>query len=390
MFAAIPPLMLVAIISCATVERRVRVPVLSGEPLEIRHVRVLLGLSTETQPIDISSEGEVFVYSGEIVPQLQEEASLDGAQVGLSRRGHITTGGVDWGLPAIVIMPREGESILVGSTVYPGYLVLSKRGKAVQVVNWVKMEPYVAGVVSSEVPAYFSRASCEAQAVAARTYALAEMRRRRLLLYDVTDDQSSQVYRGSSGTRSYGVQAARRTRGVVMVYDWKFLNAFYFSTCGGHTAPASQLSGAPRIEPFEGVECDYCKDSPKYKWAKTMPVAEVEEALAVAGYVSGSLQDIKVAGTTKGGWADLVEVVSTEGSRRLSGNAFRRLLGTSSFYSSKFDIRRSGDEFIIQGRGYGHGVGMCQWGAHGLGRAGRTYAEILRYYYSGAELVKIY
>jgi len=382
--------MLLAVISCATVERRVQVPVLSGRPVAVRHVRVLVGLSTDTQPLFIGADAEVLVYSGEREPRPLGRLALENARISLSRRGTVITGERDWGRPAVVLMPAGGGHLKIGSTVYPGYMVLMKRGSAVQAVNWVEMEQYVAGVVSCEVPRRFSRSAIEAQAVAARSYALAQMRLRHLLSYDLKDDQSSQVYRGLSGTRSYGVQAAARTRGVVLIHDWKFLSAFYFSTCGGHTAPAAQLPGAPPIKPFECVECDYCRHSPRYKWAVTMPVADVEKALAAAGYVSGSLQDVRVAERTKGGWVDLVEIVSSEGSRRLSGNAFRRLVGTGNLYSSKFDVRKSGDEFVIQGRGYGHGVGMCQWGADGLGRLGRNYAEILRYYYRGAEIVKIY
>jgi stage II sporulation protein D len=121
-----------------------------------------------------------------------------------------------------------------------------------------------------------------------------------------------------------------------------------------------------------------------------MTLDEVELALARAGYVSGKLEDIRIISTVKGGWIDTVEIVSSGGKRRLSGAAFRRLVGNGRLYSANFQIRKSGDGFVIQGKGYGHGVGMCQYGADGLGRMGRNYREILMHYYPGADLVKIY
>lgn len=380
--------MLVGIISCATVERRVQVPRLSGAPLKIRKVRVLVGVSTATSAVYLGADGPATFYSGGLA--LLAPVDLRKTPVSLSRRGSIVLGDKDTGEPVVIVVPAKGNSITVGEKRYGGYLVLMKRADAVNVINWVDMEDYIAGVVSCEMPRYFNHAALEAQAVAARTYALAHMRQKHLEPYDVRDDQSSQVYDGVSGTRDYGRRAAQSTAGVVLVYDWKFLEAFYFSTCGGHTADASQMPNAPRIRPFSGVECDYCRDSKRYKWVKTIPVAEVEQALARGGYVSGSLQDVLVASTAQGGWVDVVEVVSTGARTRIAGNVFRRLLGTSDFYSAKFEIRRSGDEFVIQGRGFGHGVGMCQWGAYGLARHGRNYAEILKYYYPGVELVKVY
>ncbi|MHC4712721.1 MAG: SpoIID/LytB domain-containing protein [Planctomycetota bacterium] len=371
-----------------TVPRRVEVPRLAGEPLDIRRVRVLVDVSTATSPVFLSADKPVSVYSGAV--KFLEPVELKKTPVSLTRRGSIVLGEKDMKEPVLILLPQKGESLAVGEERYGGYLVLLKRADAVNVINWVDMEQYIGGVVTCEMPHYFNRSAFEAQAVAARTYVFAQMRRRRLEPYDVFDDQRSQVYRGLTGTRESGRDAAQATRGVVLLYDWKFLEAFYFSTCGGHTADAAQMANAPRIKPFTGVECDYCRDSKRYKWVKTIPVADVEEALARRGYVSGRLEDVVVTSTGQGGWVDVVEVISKGSRARIAGSVFRQALGTGVLYSAKLEIRRSGEEFVIQGRGFGHGVGMCQWGAYGLGRRGKNYAEILQYYYPGAELVKTY
>ena len=269
LFALVLPVMAVGIISCATVERRVQVPVLKGMRVHIRPVRVLVGTQTRSKPLYLSSSGKVKVYSGD-AKTILATITLERTPVSLNRRKSIVVGQTSWDLPAataaVIIVPEKGGSIFVGDTRYPGCIALVKRGESVLAINYVAMEDYVAGVVSCEMPRRFCRPALETQAVAARTYALWTMSRTRLLVYDLRNTQASQVYRGLTRTYSFGRDAARKTAGVVMVYDWKFLPAFYSSTCGGHTAPASQLDSAPRIAPLSGVECIYCQASPRYRW----------------------------------------------------------------------------------------------------------------------------
>jgi stage II sporulation protein D len=252
------------------------------------------------------------------------------------------------------------------------------------------MEQYVAGVVSCEMPAYFESSALQAQAVAARTYVLWQMKNNRLGMYDVKDDVSSQVYRGATGTNPAGKAAAERSAGVVMIYEWKFLPALYHSTCGGHTMPASHMRGAPIIAPLGGVECGYCRASKRYHWPLVVPESRMEEALAKANLLSGRLLDVRVTNTLEGGWVDTVEVTSDGARKQISGYALRQALGTSELYSTNFTVRKSGDKYVFDGYGFGHGVGLCQWGANGMALAGYNYADIMRHYYPDAEILKIY
>lgn len=380
--------MAVCIVSCATVDRAVRVPVLRGMSVEIRPVRVLLGLSTKSKPLALSASKPVTVFSGDV--ERLDTITLKKAQVSLVHGGNITIGGHDSEEPVLQLVPQKGDYVAVGDREYAGRIVLSKYGDAVQVVNYVEMENYIAGVVSCELPRRFSHAAHEAQAVAARTYALWQMSLQRLLPYDVHATEASQVYRGVGETYSFGTSAARTTAGVVMVYDWKFLPAFYSSTCGGHTAPVSQLEPRLKMKPLEPVACNYCSHSRLYTWGATMPLDEAEEILAKAGHTVGRLKDIKVVSTVTGGWVDDVQIISTEGTRHVTGKVFRDLIGTRKLMSAKFKITKAGDRFVISGHGFGHGVGMCQFGADGYGRKGHNYVEILNFYYNGADVIKIY
>ncbi len=386
--AAMLPLTALAVFSCSSIQEPVSVPTLANVTMTVRPVRVLLGVATRAEPLMVSARSDVTVLDGD-GKTVRDKVSLRKTPVGFTKKA-VSLGGVDWGAPAIILVPSPGDHIQVDDTVYAGEIVLVKRGESVAVVNRVSIEDYVAGVVTCEMPSRFERAALEAQAVAARTYVLWQMKQRRLLLYDVTDDTGSQVYGGITGTTGSGKLATERTSGTVLMYNWQFLPAFYFSTCGGRTVNASYLRGAPLIEPLTGVECGYCKASKRYRWAITIPGEEIEGALGQAGYITGKLLDLSVVKAIDGGWVDTVEIKSSEGVKQISGYALRQVVGTSRLYSTNFEIEKSGDKYILRGRGYGHGVGLCQWGANGMADLGHNYVDILKHYYQGAGVLKIY
>ena len=382
------PALALGVFSCARIERPVSVPVVQNFALALRPVRVLVGTATLTQKLDVSAQGKAGIWADD-GKTLLAAALLDKAPVTV-KGGAVVVGGQNLARACVILAGESGGTVQVGANSYPGQIVLVARGESVIAVNYVSMEDYVAGVVSCEMPPYFERAALEAQAVAARTYALWTMKHTRLLSYDLKDDTSSQVYRGVTGTSAYGREAARRTAGITLIYEWAFLPSFFFSTCGGHTAVASQMRGAPLVDPLSGVECQYCRLSKYYHWARKIPAAEVETALAKGGVITGKLLDISVTKTVSEGWVDTVTVTTTDGVRLLTGYALRQYVGTSQWYSTNFKILRSGEDFVIEGRGLGHGVGLCQWGADGMARQGYNYAQILRHYYPGAGILKIY
>jgi stage II sporulation protein D len=385
----LPLMMLAVFYSCTSLERPVQVPALRNMVVGVRYVHVLVGMSTKTEPLTISASRPATIYAGDT--KLLRTVPLAGAKVA-SVKGAVVVGDFASGLPALLIVPDTGDYISVGKTMYPGLVALISKGDAVQAINYVKMEDYVAGVASCEMPSNFDIAAIEAQAVAARTYALFTMGTMRLMPYDLKDSQASQVYQGLTGTSSAGRRAAQKTSGVVMLFgsDWQFLPAYYCSTCGGHTAPASQMAGAPDIAPLCGVECGFCGASSRYRWTTSIPAAEMEKSLSAAGYVTGQLTDIQVSKTSPGGWVEAVDITSAGGTKRLTGYAFRQVVGAPKLLSTDFTVAQSGDSYVIDGKGWGHGVGMCQFGADGMGREGYNYAKILQHYYPGIKLVKIY
>lgn len=386
----LPAMVAGVLYSCATTERTVQVPALKNAVVTVRYVRVLVGSSTRTEPLIVSTGQPARIWAGD-GRTLLDTKQLAAVKVA-SYKGAVALGDVTWNLAAMTIEPAEGDHVSVGAKTYPGLIVLVSRGESVMAINYVQMEDYVAGVVSCEMPITFANPACETQAVAARTYALWNMGQSRLMPYDLKDSQASQVYEGLTKTTIVGTRAARRTAGVIMVYgsDWEFLPAFYASTCGGYTAPPREMSGAPDIGPLQGVPCGYCTASSRYKWTVTVPASEMESLLITAGYVTGRLTDIRVVAAAPGGWVDAVDIASTGGVKRLTGAAFRQVVGTSKLLSSNFVVSAKDDVFVIDGKGWGHGVGMCQWGADGMAREGFDYAQILTHYYPGIRLIKIY
>jgi stage II sporulation protein D len=346
---------------------------------------------------EVSVRGQSWEIRGEGGRPYARRGAFDLAVRPGAGRGGVLLGSEETGSPRVRIVP-EREFALDGRP-YAGTLLLEAHDGGLRVVNEVDLETYVGGVIGNEMAPGAPPAAYRAQAVAARTYAwirLAEDPDGRAP-YHVQDTQSSQVYSGLKP--SYDVPAAdmvRRTaetRGVVLTWRSQPFPAYYSSTCGGHTTdPATSLldpGGAADV--LRGVQCDFCKTSPKYAW----DVSFTEEDL-VAGLerrrlpIVAPVHGVEISERGPGGWVK--EVVVAYGPerrlRRVPGTEFRSALRLLSH--RLVEVQRTGGAWHASGLGWGHGVGMCQWGALEMGRRGFSEAEILRWYYPGATFTKVY
>jgi len=302
---------------------------------------------------------------------------------------------------AAVLKIRPDMHFTLGKRTYPGTLIVTKKGDLLEFVNELDMETYLAGVIPNEVGPKARPATYRAQAVTARTYAWMRLQRpgaaqRAFHLYDTA---ASQVYSGLTIPAVYGIDYHRmrrrvaETRGVIITYQGRPFPTYYASTCGGHTTrpEVSGLDPGKVSEPLRGVPCNHCKTSKYYRWTKRLTEREIVAALRKAKRpVSGPIHAIGIARKGQGGWA--AEIHVTYGPKRsvrtLPGHDFRRALGLRSHNIA--DIARAGTSWTIRGRGWGHGVGMCQWGAIEMGHMGATETEILRFYYPGIDFTKVY
>ena len=330
----------------------------------------------------------------------------------------VQDGKVLFGSPAPVAGPVELRSdrdagVWIRQTVegaarergYRGILRLAPTSTGLlRAVNVVPMEEYVAAVVPVELLKPWHVEAYKAQAVAARTYALIQRNQKTRYDFDVYDSVSDQVYGGCGAETRRAWEAVQGTWGVVATYRGAggnpvLLKTYYSSTCGGETASAAGVFGGEAPPPLAGgVECTWCRKSPKYTWPSlALTKQEIGDALRRSGMKDlarlGRVRSVEVAErASRGGRADQIRIVDAAGQAYLlRAGYWRMLMGPKRVRSTWFDIQDAGDRILLKnGRGDGHGVGLCQWGAEYLAEHGKTAEEILRYYYPGVELVKAY
>jgi stage II sporulation protein D len=315
--------------------------------------------------------------------------------------------------PAVVLVPLDtAGTVLINGRAYRGRVELSRGSDGVRVINHVDLETYLVAVVGAEMGrrAIGEEASLEAQAVASRTYTLRNLGRFDAQGFDLAADVSSQVYGGVASELPMARLAVERTRGEILTVDGEPIEAFYSSTCGGHSESSgaifsgdrSYLPARPDLAP-DGTA--WCAISPAYRWRQQWNGAQIAatlrrtlaaERLSVAR--ATDLREARVLDRTTSGRVQRLELVGVNGRTIVTGGAIRRVFEPPTgglLRSNDFTLRitRNGgriERVEAEGRGYGHGVGMCQWGAIARARAGQGYGEILLSYYPGAELRKAY
>lgn len=254
------------------------------------------------------------------------------------------------------------------------------------VVNTVELENYIRGILYHEVSHRWPLEVFKVQAIAARTYALYRLQRSAKHKYDVTSDIYSQVYGGRSAERYRSNIAVKETAGMVMLYDGKILPAYFHATCSGTTEDVSELWKMD-LPPLQGIVCEFCRTSPHYRWKKNFRSKDIQEKLTQRGYPVGLIEEIKVLERNPSGRIKTLQITSRDGQvLKLAGKDFREIIGPNVLKSNHYDIVMQGYYFDAYGRGWGHGVGLCQWGAYGMARKRYNYNQILQYYYPGIEI----
>ena len=267
---------------------------------------------------------------------------------------------------------------------YPARLAAAVEGGRLQLVNHAPMEPYVASVVASEF-GFDVIEGAKAQAVLARTYAA--RRQGEHPGYDLDDHQGSQVYRGLDPITPTSRQAATQTAGQVLTYRGKLADGVYFSSSGGHTADNESVwQGAP-VPYLRGVPDPYDAAAPDHDWRTTASHDRVMRALSAR--FGGRVERIEVAQRSRNGRVMRVRLVGAR-TDVITGSQLRQAVnaavGARTVRSTRYDVAVEGDRVVFTGGGFGHGVGMSQYGALEQARAGRGYREILAYYFLGTDV----
>lgn len=260
---------------------------------------------------------------------------------------------------------------------------------ALVAVNAVDLEDYVAAVVASEVPPGWPAQALRAQAVAARTFAVAQKiaqgaGARAHLGASVLD----QVYKSTVHPPASALQASRGTAGEVLTWGAAPIAAYFSASCGGRSESAeAAFHLPPGSTPYlRGGE----PDADERDWTVRVPLARITAALRKAGRMKAEVQDLRVATRTASGRAGTMSLKTAGGVRSVAAVELRQILGYRELPSLLFEVSVSGNTATFKGKGSGHGVGLCQWGANLRAQKGDDYRAILSHYYPGAELRRMY
>jgi stage II sporulation protein D len=291
--------------------------------------------------------------------------------------------------------------------------ISTRHGWECEVVNHVDVENYLDGLVNAEFSAAWNREAIDAQVIAARTYAYYQIKvmARKDTHYDLDSTIKDQVYDGSTREDYRSRLSSIRTRGQILKAslrdEWP-IKAYYHSTCGGTTELPEVVWGQPMKGFKSRVVCPYCRNSPSFVW--DVPLTANEIALdiwkgardmgpadrdAIKAWPAtwekdlreSKLLDLRVTAQNASGRAERVTsrwkgADGKEFVLEIPGTQFRYWIGPARLKSTVFQVLAAGsDQWVLRGRGFGHGVGLCQWGAKALGESGKKAREILKFYY---------
>ncbi|MGM0588785.1 MAG: SpoIID/LytB domain-containing protein [Bacteroidota bacterium] len=285
-----------------------------------------------------------------------------------------------------------------GYRYYRGTIRIQPKGNTLGVINRVWLEDYIGSVVGSEMN-FEHHEALKVQAVIARTYALWNLETASFDGFDVTDHTMSQVYLGELTGKPRYRDAALATTGEFLTWSNKLILASFFSTCGGRTVDNESVwKGEPLPYLRATVDQNACQNSPHFRWSFSILKNELHQIIQEqTGWTVtkvGLGQADRFENVSQ--LAVYTESRSDDPHRMIPANKFRlwvmKAVGPRSLKSTRFQFTQPtcNMHYHFEGKGLGHGVGLCQWGALGLAQSGWSYDEILRFYYQGVEIADIY
>ncbi|MBW4549721.1 MAG: SpoIID/LytB domain-containing protein [Aphanocapsa sp. GSE-SYN-MK-11-07L] len=296
------------------------------------------------------------------------------------------------------IQPSNGGEVYIGDRWYRGRVQLARIGQGVLAVNHVDLEEYLVSVLGKEMYPTWPQEALKAQAVAARSFALSRRQtqiKRPGSLFDVRDTVSSQVYNGVASEFPSTQAAVAATRGQVLTYQGRLVEAVFHSTSGGYTENSENVWSS--VKPYLRAVPDFDQEAPNYQWSVILTAGQLKQRLPGVGNIV-ALRPLR---TTPQGRIMTMQVIGDRGSRTIKGGQLRSALGLK---STLFSVTPQASlvanastkgrpalpqSFIISGRGFGHGLGMSQWGAYGMAKQGYTYSQILQHYYQGITITTL-
>ncbi|HAU32088.1 MAG: SpoIID/LytB domain protein [Desulfotomaculum sp. 46_296] len=299
-----------------------------------------------------------------------------------------------------ILNKAEGQNLIriysgETSARYRGNLEIRPDNQGLTVINELPFEEYIYGVLPSEMPSAWPAEALKAQAVAARSYSIAQLRSYSKYGFDLLASQTSQVYKGFDWENPATNSAVQATSGQIMTYRGKAVDAVFHSSSGGYTENSEDI-WSNTVDYLRARPDPADTNDKHYNWSVTYTQEQLTDLINKAGYKFSKVTDlIEVERTSTGARVKRISFVGLDANGNpiteeiYNANAVRTVLGLKSAMfalNKKFGGNRNLLEVTIRGNGWGHGLGMSQYGALGLAKQGYNYQDILKYYYAGVEI----
>ncbi len=395
-------------------------------------VGLVFGNSSKTS-VTVSSAGEINVYNAQTGDILYSAPAGEEFNVNMGSTGFYSGGRFDGaGIPKVSVQSSSGTIKLDGKE-YRGYIYLERRlGGDLLVINYVGTDDYVSSVLGREMSYSWPNEALKAQAVCTRNFVLCRGAAHKTYGFDVCTTTHCQVYGGVASEHENTRRAVNETKGILAKYNGEVVPLYFFATSAGQTESVENVWGST-IGYLKSVQDPYENpaQASKYSWTVNYTRSEIENKLRNAGVNIGTLQNITVDAVTASGRVTKMTFHGSSGTHSVKLEKCRTILG---LYSQKFSVSSDsvgmpsttsgkavaplyaftangvkpvagycavaadgkigyaktnaagGENYVITGGGYGHGVGMSQWGARGMAENGFTYDQILKHYYQGIVL----
>lgn len=257
------------------------------------------------------------------------------------------------------------------------------------IINQIDIDEYLKGVLPLEAHHDWPIETLKAHAVVSRTFALFKSIEKQDQNFSLRDTVQSQVYGGALFHKRATDRAIEITEGEILTFQGNIFPAYFHASCGGHTVQADHIW---RVEPnpvLNGTPCQFCGGSKHSKWSLGISLAEVEAIMQKKGFPAKNLKQISFDDRDSSGRVSKVTLEYQRSKLIIPAIDFRAFIGYNRLRSLKAHVEIKNENVHIHGFGWGHGVGFCQWGAKRQAEVGRTYREILEFYFPGSEIKKV-
>lgn len=360
-------------------------PLADQSPQEqaVKTVRILL---TDNQTAtEIKHSGRIYVYTQDLSKKYKVSAAGTLAVKALGN-GQIQVGTLRAKQP-IILEPAKNTLFTWNDNLYAGRLFIVPATHTFYIIEHVDLENYLYGVLPYEMSYSWPLEALKAQAVAARTYTLKTIENVKNKTFDLYSDVRSQMYKGGGKQYDSVKQAVDATQDQVLTYEGQLFYTYYHGNCGGGTDDIRSWNPtAKTIKPLSGSSCSTDSHSKSYSWKMNISTAKVMSYAKTVG-LKGTLKGVSIARKTSTGRATNLTLRTSSGIKQVSCGKFRLATGIRSCKITKISLH--GQTVHFEGKGYGHGIGMCQDGANGMAKNGKNYKQILKNYYPGSQITEL-